>query len=675
MSRSTTIILITILLLVCCCLEICLGIAGGLYYLGRQTVITPVVISTPVPIEIPTPTPGATVAPVPTTASMTLALETLARIQATTPPTRDLISVTQRVKLKSEQPIPTVVNPMPPSYSVGQRQTFFVADITGKKYYTITATLRVITPHLYMYVKDGERVKDSDLQASANVFENQIYPTNRRWFGPEAAVSIDNDSRITILNTPIAGAGGYFSSADAYPRLINPYSNERRMIYADLISLCWPGSSCYNSTLAHEFQHMIHWAQDRDEEGWVNEGLSVFAQKINGFSDGGVVSSFLNQPNTQLNTWKDEPAKSVPHYGASFLFTTYLADHYGGEETIRQLTSEPENEMKGIEATLVKRGYSQRFNDVFKDWVIANYLNTTTVDGGRYAYKDLKLQTPATERITTFPASRKTTVSQFATRYYELRPGSSVQAQLMFTGTETVRLVNAAPKSGNHLWWSNRGDDKNSRLTRSLDLRSVQKATLTFAAWYDIEKDFDYAYVEVSTDNGKTWTTLPTRYTTTTDPNGANLGHGLTGKSGGGTEPVWVTDQADLTPYAGKTILLRFEYVTDDAYNAPGLVLDDIAVPEIHYSDDAESDSQWQAEGFVRSAGILPQTYAVQLILFGDTTSVTQVTLNVAQQGQVMIPNLGGKVRRAVLAVSGLTPYTTEPASFSFSVRAVNIGD
>ena len=44
----------------------------------------------------------------------------------------------------------------------------------------------------------------------------------------------------------------------------------------------------------------------------------------------------------------------------------------------------------------------------------------------------------------------------------------------------------------------------------------------------------------------------------------------------------------DLTPYAGKEILVRFEMITDDAVNMPGLLIDKIAIPEIGYTDNVE---------------------------------------------------------------------------------------
>jgi hypothetical protein len=148
---------------------------------------------------------------------------------------------------------------------------------------------------------------------------------------------------------------------------------------------------------------------------------------------------------------------------------------------------------------------------------------------------------------------------------------------------------------------------------------------------------------------------------------GNNLGNGWTGKSGG--DPAqWVEERVDLTPYAGKTILLRFEYVTDDAVNRPGFCLDDVAIPELSYRDDAETDGGWQANGFLRANNTVPQRYTVQVIAFGDQTTVTPLPLDEWQRGRLTIAGFGSQVKRAILAVSALAPSTTELAPYEFAV-------
>src|SRR5581483_4031092 len=186
-------------------------------------------------------------------------------------------------------------------------------------------------------------------------------------------------------------------------------------------------------------------------------------------------------------------------------------------------------------------------------------------------------------------------------------------ATIRFRGVPTVQLIGADPHDGPYEWWSNRGDSIDSRLTRSVDLRSVSKATLRFWIWYDVEQDFDYGYVEVSEDGGRTWQTLSTADTTDSNPNGQNYGNGFTGTSGG-ADATWVQETVDLSRYAGRQILLRFEYVTDDSFNSDGIAIDDVEIPEIGFKDSATSDDGWQADGFTRIDNRWPETYLVEVI-------------------------------------------------------------
>lgn len=94
---------------------------------------------------------------------------------------------------------------------------------------------------------------------------------------------------------------------------------------------------------------------------------------------------------------------------------------------------------------------------------------------------------------------------------------------------------------------------------------------LRFWTWYDIETDWDYAYVEVSTD-GSTFFPIPGNITTNSNPNGNNRGYGITGSSGGG----WVSGVFDLSMFAGQSISFRLSYYTDYSVLGSGFYVDDI---------------------------------------------------------------------------------------------------
>jgi hypothetical protein len=586
-------------------------------------------------------------------------------------PGRDLISLTRRLRLKSIAPIPTVVNPVQPDYKEGSRQQFYIADVTKRTYFTATATLRVVTPHAYWYVKDGYNANTTLLRQSADYFEQHIYPTNRRVFGPEISPGVDNDPRITVLVAPVPGVGGYFSNADAYPRIVNPFSNQRDMIYLAAMPRPDPADpdNYFEATLAHEFQHMIHWNVHRDRDVWIDEGASEIAMYLNGFDPGGVDVAFALEPDTQLNAW-DDPTRTTPHYGASYLFLRYLMDRFGGESFIGKLMQSKGLGTVGIDNVLKSGGYSPGFDGAFKDWTIANVLNDKQLAGGRYAYTEggrVELDRP----IRSYPTTRTSTVHQYAADYISLS-GSLPNGTITFKGDSTARVIAADPHSGASFWYSNRRDSGDSTLTREFDLTSTTKATLSFWAWYDIETAFDYAYVEASTDNGATWNTLKGKYTTADNPNGTSYGNGWTGLSittPSSKTPRWLQESVSLTPYAGKRVLVRFEYITDEGYNRPGLAIDDLRIPEIGYADNAESDNGWTPYGFIRIGSRIPQQWFVALIEKGSPNRVREMAVTSDGTGTLDLTGLGTTTREAILVIAPLAPKTTEQAAYTVTIK------
>jgi len=207
-------------------------------------------------------------------------------------------------------------------------------------------------------------------------------------------------------------------------------------------------------------------------------------------------------------------------------------------------------------------------------------------------------------------------------------------------------------------------------LTRAFDLSEVESVTLEFWTWYDIEENWDYAYVEVSTDGGQTWEILQAPSTTDYNPNGNSFGWAYTGMSGGGEEPRWIREEVDLSDYVGGEVLIRFEYITDDAVNHPGFTVDDIWIPELDYDYDAESVDGWEAEGFIRMENILPQRWIVQVIeIAGWETRVHRLELDEGGKGEYLID--AGEVDEVVLVISALAPSTTEVAAYEYEVREV----
>ena len=585
-------------------------------------------------------------------------------------PERDLYQIVPSLRkdLALLTPAPT---PVAPVRKVGDTDNLYVVEnATTGTYRTITATLKVVTPHSYYWVEDGLTVDQAALQKAADYFEQTIYPTNHKFFGSERSPGPDGDVHINILSTRFQDAAGYFSTEDTYPRSLVPFSNQRNIIYLNLDALR-PDNDQFSADTAHEFQHLIHSYEAQHKTGWIDEGMGDLAIKLNGFPVLGVMETFGRNPNTQLDTWATDPRAAGAHYAASYLFFDYTAQRFGPEFT-QSVIHAPGEGIDGIQAVLNTSAGGMRFEDLFADWAAANYLNDPSIENGRYSYANEPTFRISREPILgEFPISRTVNMSEYATTYFSLQPAGG-DVTVYFTGTTTQQLLPVNAHGGKWMWYSNRADLSDMTLTRSVDLSTVSKATLNFSTWYDIENNFDYGYVEVSNDGGKTWDILRGQHGSTENPNGASYGPAFTGRSGATDSQAtaqWVQDQMDLTPYAGKKVLLRFEYITDDAYNAPGWAVDDISIPEIGLSDDVESGSNgWEAKGFVRTDNVLPQNFIVQIVEAGNPTRVVRLPLDSNNRGNLTIAGFGKDISHAELVVTAFAPTTTEQTEYKLSI-------
>jgi immune inhibitor A len=108
------------------------------------------------------------------------------------------------------------------------------------------------------------------------------------------------------------------------------------------------------------------------------------------------------------------------------------------------------------------------------------------------------------------------------------------------------------PYAGSFFYFSGIGDLIDSSMTRSLTI-PAGAVMLHAKVRYDIELDWDYAYLTV---NG---VPIATNLSTGVNPNGQNFGHGITGSSGG----KWIDLTADFSAFAGQSVTIGFRYWTD----------------------------------------------------------------------------------------------------------------
>ncbi|MGD0611986.1 MAG: hypothetical protein ABSB41_10765 [Anaerolineales bacterium] len=670
MKNKTALIILIVVLGLCACVALLIG--GGIYAFNRVQPLLPTLIGfQPLPFTQPSPTYFS----IPQTPVQVIPTDTLQTLDETSVPENDYYTLA--CELKAICNISPTTTATAAARAVGAQDHFWVTDQDTNHSFQVTATLHYVTPHAYFWVENGIAAQDQDIHNLTDAFESKIYPTDRQYFGSEWTPGVDGDPHIYILYTHGMGSSveGYFSSDDEFNPKVRQYSNGHEMFLINSQVIHLSNASIYG-TLAHEFEHMIEWNQHRSEPAWLSEGSAVLASFLNNYDPGGFDRVFILNPDTQLNTWPNGPSESgteLLHYGAGFLFMDYFFNRFG-EAGLHDLLHVPQNGLDGVDQVLrdlqavdAQTGQPLTTEDLFQDWTIANYVQDASVGDGRYAYQNYAAapRVGVTETISACPlAPASRTVDQFAADYIQFTcPGSFT---LHFSGATSTRLLPVEPHSGSYAFWSNLGDSSEMSLTQEFDLSQVSgPIAFTYWTWYDIEKDWDYVYLEASTD-GQNWHILTTPSGTGQNPTGSSFGWGYTGTSGD-----WIHETVDLSQFAGQKVTLRFDYVTDLAVNGQGFLLDDVAIPAIHYASDFEEDNGgWHPAGFVRVQNILPQTFRLALVT--HTTSGTQVEripLSSDQTADMPLTIGQNGVQDATLVVSGTTRFTINPAAYQIEVR------
>ncbi len=121
----------------------------------------------------------------------------------------------------------------------------------------------------------------------------------------------------------------------------------------------------------------------------------------------------------------------------------------------------------------------------------------------------------------------------------------------------------------------NYGDNVNSAitLTNQIDLTDVENPNLTFWAKWNIESNWDYVQLLISTNNGSSWTPVETENTEPGEgsfqPNGEPVYDGANS---------WVQETVDLSSYIGQSVKFKFELHSDGSVNEDGFYFDDFKI-------------------------------------------------------------------------------------------------
>jgi len=426
----------------------------------------------------------------------------------------------------------------------------------------------------------------------------------------------------------------------------------------------------YESTFAHEYQHLLHDEQDTDESTWVNEGLSMAAEFLCGYGiDMTYVTYYMYWPDNSLTEWGDLGGSYIlGDYGAVLMFMTYMYDHYGGKPMLQAIFFSELNGVDGINAALLDMGHNRMtFDRVFHDWRLANLLLDDSIGGGLYCYKSFDkgdlfdpwgYQGPWYVEIDA--GSGPISHSDFGTDKYIQAYGVDYMyfynldyygdyGKFTFDGDDAIHsgwqyvpaetLTTLVPPADPTLWNSGDGNQIDNQLTMDVNLSAPAEDGeylhwLTINTRWNIEEEWDFGFVQVSTDNGTTWTTLDDVDDYCTSENLTDMASiqanlpGITGNS-----PGWVNLSYDLSAYDGQNILVGFRYMTDEGTSYDGW---DIAAVSVDGVDVALTDL---------TTPIAPETdFIITLVAYNDADGYMIIdvpSMDLAETAQKLFTTMG----------------------------------
>jgi len=268
---------------------------------------------------------------------------------------------------------------------------------------------------------------DSITTGKSRDVQKSIIDNDEAVFGAPPLNHFDNSNICDFLLTDIKDnvnggfVAGFFSP---YDQTDAPGSNKMNLLYIDsregLGNQSTGNISNVLGTLAHEYQHLIHYNTNNQSETFFNEGCSEVASILNGYQTRGN-SGFAGNTNYSLFAWDFDDAqgaKILADYERAMTFVHYLNEQYG-EQFITVFNKTKSRGMDRIADALKATGHSDDWKNIVSAWVVANYLKTFTQP---YGYKNkLSGNVPTLSmNVTTagsFPDTGSATVQQYASIY------------------------------------------------------------------------------------------------------------------------------------------------------------------------------------------------------------------------------------------------------------------
>jgi hypothetical protein len=284
------------------------------------------------------------------------------------------------------------------SFSLGDKDTFYVYDFGGDGNRAVTTTLRNIGTYCEVWVEDGSSITDATIQGIVDEFDSVIYHLVTDNFYDVG--DIDENGLVSIFIGNLGGyAAGYVTMSDFYTTDEYSQSNFRDLIYVER----GMNSSSIKSTITHEFQHLVHANRNFLVEGdwnsgdlpyrWIDEGLAMAAQHMYEGAQTDMLyvinNSRYNGPTRDGNSflyWDYyDQEKVYSDYAAAYVFMQYLRIQSGNDTSIyREIIECSTNDNKCVE-NIVKKyvNYDYNLSDFIIDFKVSLLLQDNS---GPYSF-------------------------------------------------------------------------------------------------------------------------------------------------------------------------------------------------------------------------------------------------------------------------------------------------
>ncbi|MDZ7288526.1 MAG: T9SS type A sorting domain-containing protein [candidate division KSB1 bacterium] len=335
------------------------------------------------------------------------------------------------------------------NFKVGDTNQWYAYDQTTSQYYLVPSTCRAVGTNCYIFVENAlwgssvnQRAVDSvrvafDQHTPANS-KKGVYQMVVETFGDPP--NVDNDPRIIILILDIRdgweGTGGWVAGRfDPRNETTLPNSNRAEIYYLDANPTELndsEGLAEAMSVTAHEFQHMVHWNYDQSEIRFMNEGCSLVAEVHCGFP---IFAQYyyVNETNHYLLDWRSDITEALGDYSRAARFMTYVRDQVG-IGVFKHIVASKATAIAGFDDGLQKFGSTLRFNDIFRNWVVANILDDRTLNPAYgYVYPNLPKATSQMYINPNVPLTGST-VQNLGVEYLTFKYGTDLRAKFTTEG-------------------------------------------------------------------------------------------------------------------------------------------------------------------------------------------------------------------------------------------------